>query len=94
MSERLEDIIIKEAKLETIKQAGIDHTFISSRTTPTRSSTYENYKPGITLVGRIRSFRDMGKLIFPTLKMALQKSKSYLNPTTLARTILNFSEKF
>ncbi len=69
MSERLEDIIaIRKQKLETIKQAGIDpYPSISSRT-HTNQQALDGYDElqtqEITLVGRIRSFRDMGKLIF------------------------------
>lgn len=69
MSERLEDIIdIRKQKLEVIKQAGIDpYPSVSSRT-HTNQQALEAYDElqtqEITLVGRIRSFRDMGKLIF------------------------------
>ncbi len=69
MSERLEDIIdIRKQKLEVIKQAGIDpYPSVSSRTHTNQQAldAYDELQAQeITLVGRIRSFRDMGKLIF------------------------------
>jgi len=69
MSERLEDIIAsRRQKLETIKQAGIDpYPSVCSRT-HTNKQALDGYDAlqakEITLAGRIRSFRDMGKIIF------------------------------
>ncbi len=69
MSERLEDIIEgRKNKLVQIKQAGIDPYPSVSARTHTNREALEGFdsigEKTITLVGRIRSFRDMGKLIF------------------------------
>ncbi|MBI5530138.1 MAG: lysine--tRNA ligase [Candidatus Doudnabacteria bacterium] len=69
MSERLEDIIAaRKQKLEIIKQAGIDPYPSFNSRTHTNHEALDKFdelgEQSITLVGRIRSFRDMGKLIF------------------------------
>lgn len=69
MSERLEDIIqARKNKLETIKQAGINPYPSATERTHTNQQALDEFDlldtKEITLVGRIRSFRDMGKLIF------------------------------
>jgi lysyl-tRNA synthetase class 2 len=69
MSERLEDIIEgRKNKLVQIKQAGIDPYPSVSARTHTNLEALQGFDSigakTITLVGRIRSFRDMGKLIF------------------------------
>jgi lysyl-tRNA synthetase, class II len=69
MSERLEDIILNRTKkLDEIKQAGIDpYPSYSSRTHTNQQALdeYDNLNNEvITLVGRVRSWRDMGKIIF------------------------------
>jgi lysyl-tRNA synthetase class 2 len=69
MNERLEDIIaVRKKKLETIKAAGVDpYPSIAERTHTNKQALddFDNLagKP-ITLVGRIRSWRDMGKITF------------------------------
>src|SRR3989338_9733182 len=69
MSERLEDIIkSRKLKLENIKKAGIDTYPSVTARTHTNKQALDDFdsleKKQITLVGRIRSFRDMGKIIF------------------------------
>ena len=69
MSERLEDIIAnKKKKLEEIKQAGIDPYPSTTTRTHTNKQALDDFDSladkEITLVGRIRSWRDMGKIIF------------------------------
>jgi lysyl-tRNA synthetase class 2 len=69
MSERLEDIIAgRRKKLEEIKQAGIDPYPSSTARTHTNKAALDGFDGlqdiKLTLVGRIRSWRDMGKIIF------------------------------
>lgn len=69
MSERLEDIIeARKSKLEQLKQAGIDPYPSVTERTHTNQEALQNFEKlqhqEITLVGRLRGFRDMGKLIF------------------------------
>ena len=69
MSERLEDIIAaRKQKLENIKNAGLDPYPSATARTHTNAEALENFdslsEQTVTLAGRIRSFRDMGKLIF------------------------------
>ncbi len=69
MSERLEDIILnRKKKLDEIKQAGLDPYPSSTDRTNTNQQALEDFDnltgKKITLVGRIRSWRDMGKIIF------------------------------
>ncbi len=69
MSERLSDIIeARKQKLLEIKKAGLDpYPSVSERTHTNLEATagFDSLAgQDITLVGRIRSFRDMGKLIF------------------------------
>ena len=69
MSDRLEDIIkIRREKLEKIKQSGIDPYPSVCGRTHTNEQALDDFdslgKKQITLVGRIRSWRDMGKIIF------------------------------
>jgi len=69
MSERLEDILAaRRKKLETFKEAGINPFPSSTSRTHTNKQALDDFDTigteQITLVGRIRSFRDMGKIIF------------------------------
>ncbi len=69
MNERLEDIIAnRRKKLDAIKEAGIDPYPSSTERTHTNQEALEQFEQfsnsTITLVGRVRSWRDMGKLIF------------------------------
>ena len=69
MSERLEDIIkSRKLKLENIKKAGVDPYPSSTTRTHTNKQALDDFdnlqEKEITLVGRIRSFRDMGKILF------------------------------
>lgn len=69
MSERLEDIIkARKTKLKNIKAAGIDPYPSAVKRTHTNKQALDNFESlggePITLAGRIRSFRDMGKIMF------------------------------
>lgn len=69
MTERLEDIVAaRRQKLENIKGAGVDPYPSSVDRTHTNQQALDDFdaltNKEITLVGRIRSWRDMGKIIF------------------------------
>jgi lysyl-tRNA synthetase class 2 len=69
MSERLEDIIkARKQKLDRIKKSGIDPYPSTTERSHTNQQAIEQFDQltdqSLTLLGRIRSFRDMGKLIF------------------------------
>ena len=69
MSERLEDIIEgRKRKLEEIKKAGLDPYPSSTDRSLTNKEALDSFDnlsgKKITLVGRIKSWRDMGKIIF------------------------------
>src|SRR5258708_3920588 len=69
MSERLEDIISnRKNKLEKIKKAGLNPYPSQNDRTHSNKQALDSFddlgEKSIALVGRIRSFRDMGKLIF------------------------------
>lgn len=69
MSDRLEDIIeIRKNKLEEIKKAGIDPYPSSSSRSHTNKQALDEFEESsdkkFILVGRIRSWRDMGKIVF------------------------------
>src|SRR4051812_26651905 len=71
MNERLEDIINhRKAKLQNFKLAGIDPYPSTTERTHTNQEVLEKFDElsasteAVTLVGRIRSMRGMGKLLF------------------------------
>jgi lysyl-tRNA synthetase, class II len=69
MSERFEDILAaRRNKLEAIKKAGIDPYPSTNSRTHTSKQALDSFdelaNKEITLVGRIKGWRDMGKLIF------------------------------
>lgn len=69
MSERLEDIIVgRRKKLEEIKAAGIDPYPSTTNRSHSNKQAIDDFddltNQTVTLVGRVRSWRDMGKLIF------------------------------
>ncbi len=76
MSERLEDIIAaRRGKLENFQSAGVDAYPSTTARTHTNKEVLDGFDnlsatpdgqqgPSLVLVGRIRSWRDMGKLIF------------------------------
>lgn len=69
MAERLEDIIkARRKKLQEIKAAGLDPYPSTTVRTHTNRQVLEEFDKlegkTLTLVGRIRSWRDMGKLVF------------------------------
>ncbi len=69
MSDRLEDIVKhRKQKLDSLKALGIDPFPSSTNRTHTNQEVIENFEnlqdQTVTIVGRIRSWRTMGKLIF------------------------------
>ena len=69
MSDRLEDVIkSRKEKLGRFRQAGLDPYPSTSERTHTNQQASDNFDAladtSITLVGRIRSWRDMGKITF------------------------------
>ena len=69
MNERLEDIInFRKAKLDNLLKAGIDPYPPTTARTHTNSEALEQFESladsPVSLVGRVRSMRGMGKLIF------------------------------
>jgi lysyl-tRNA synthetase, class II len=69
MSERLEDILeARRTKLDNLKKAGIDPYPSTTARTHTNGHVLEHFEQlsdqTVTLVGRIKSWRGMGKLIF------------------------------
>jgi lysyl-tRNA synthetase class 2 len=69
MSERLEDIIkARKSKLDAVKQAGVDPYPSVTERTHTNKQALDDFDSladkEIALLGRIRSFRDMGKIMF------------------------------
>lgn len=73
MSERFEDILAaRRNKLEAIKKAGVDPYPSSTSRTHTNKQAVDDFDKQIdkslTLVGRIRSWRDMGKITFAQIE--------------------------
>jgi lysyl-tRNA synthetase class 2 len=73
MSERLEDIIEnRKLKLENIKNVGLDPYPSFTNRTHTNKQALDSFddlqNQEITLVGRMRSFRDMGKIFFTQIE--------------------------
>lgn len=69
MADRLEDIVkARRSKLEDLNSLGVDAYPSTTLRTHTNSEALEKYSElenkEITLVGRIRAMRDMGKIIF------------------------------
>jgi lysyl-tRNA synthetase class 2 len=102
MSERLEDIVAgRRNKLQKIKDAGVDPYPSTNNRTHTNQEILENFDAlsqqasTVTLVGRIRSWRDMGKLIFAhvedgTAKMQVLFKKDELGEESFDFLLKNF----
>lgn len=95
MSERLEDIIAsRKNKLETIKKSGVDPFPSTSSRTHTNKQALEDFdnlsEKTITLVGRIRSFRDMGKIIFCHIEDGTAKIQILIKSDETGKENFNF----
>ena len=98
MSERLEDVIkIRKEKLERIKQAGLDPYPSSSSRTHTNSQALDDFEAltetPITLVGRIRSWRDMGMIIFAHIEDGTAKIQVLMKSDDLGEDNFKFALK-
>ncbi len=100
MAERLEDIIEnRKRKLEEIKKAGIDPYPSSTNRTHTNQEAIEGFdklsqeSTEITLVGRIRSWRDMGKIIFAHIEDGTTKIQVLMKSEDLGSENFNFALK-
>lgn len=95
MSERLEDIIeARKSKLEQLKQAGIDPYPSVTERTHTNQEALENFEKlqnqEITLVGRLRGFRDMGKLIFAHIEDGTGRIQALFKADVLGKDNFKF----
>lgn len=95
MSERLEDIIAgRKNKLETIKQAGLEAYPSVTERTHTNSEILENFdsliSAEVTAVGRVRSFRDMGKLSFIHIEDGNAKIQALFKKDEVGEEQFNF----
>lgn len=98
MSERLEDILAnRRKKLDEIKQTGIDPYPSSSGRTHTNKQATDDFdvliNQPITLVGRIRSFRDMGKIIFVHIEDSTGKFQVLFKAEDMGADIFKFALK-
>ena len=98
MSERFEDILAnRRKKLGEIKQAGIDPYPSSNGRTHTNKQADEDFdsigSQVITLVGRIRSFRDMGKIIFVHIEDGTGKFQVLFKEEDLGVDVFKFALK-
>lgn len=95
MSERLEDIIaIRKNKLDQINQAGIDPYPSSNERSNTNLEALSNFdslqNQEITLVGRLRGFRDMGKLIFAHIEDGTARIQVLFKSDNLGEDVFKF----
>ncbi len=95
MSERLEDIIAaRKQKLEQIKKAGIDpYPSVTARsfTNQEAISQFDRFiGQTLTLAGRIRSWRDMGKLIFAHIEDGTGKIQLLFKADDVGREKFDF----
>ncbi len=98
MSERLEDVIkIRREKLEKIKQAGLEPYPSSATRTHTNKQALDDFDEladsSLTLVGRIRSWRDMGKLIFAHIEDGTAKIQTLMKSDDLGADNFKFALK-
>jgi lysyl-tRNA synthetase, class II len=88
MSERFEDILAaKRKKLEAIKKAGVDPYPSATSRTHTNKQAVDDFdalaNKEITVVGRIRSWRDMGKITFTQIEDGTGKIQVLLKDESL-----------
>lgn len=98
MSERLEDIIKgRKTKLENIKAAGTDPYPSVTERTHTNKQALDDFDnltdKEITLVGRIRSFRDMGKIMFVHIEDGSAKIQVLFKSDDLGADVFKFALK-
>jgi lysyl-tRNA synthetase class 2 len=98
MSERLEDIIeSRKKKLEEIKKAGVEPYPSTTNRTHTNKQALEGFynlqNEELTLVGRIRSFRDMGKLMFVYIEDGTAKIQVLIKSDDLGADNFKFALK-
>ncbi len=99
MSERLEDIIkTRREKLERIRQAGTDPYPSSVKRTHSNKQALDGFDAlagkTLTLVGRIRSWRDMGKITFVHIEDGTAKIQCLLKEDDLGETYKFFVKNF
>lgn len=95
MNERLEDIIAaRKQKLENIKAAGIDpYPSVTGRTHTNKQAVFDfDALQGktLTLAGRIRGFRDMGKIIFVHIDDGTAKIQVLLKEDAIGKDQFKF----
>ncbi len=97
MSERLEDIIKhRKLKLENIKQLGMDPYPSSTSRTHSNKEVIEDFdklsqqSEPVTLVGRIRSLRTMGKLAFAHIEDGTAKIQVLFKSDNIGDDQFNF----
>ncbi len=98
MSERLEDIIeFRKKKLQRFKQAGIDPYPSTTARTHTNAQVLADFDQlkdqTVTVVGRIRSIRTMGKLIFAHIEDGTARIQILLKQDTLGEEKFNFFQE-
>lgn len=98
MSDRLEDIIEnRKRKLGQIKQAGIKPYPSSTSRTHTNKEAVNSFdalqSQPLTLVGRVRSWRDMGKLIFAHIEDGTGKIQVLFKADNLGPEKFDFALK-
>ncbi|MBU6447361.1 lysine--tRNA ligase [Patescibacteria group bacterium] len=91
MSERIEDIIeFRKKKLAKLKELGIDPYPSKTNRTHSNAQALEKFdhlaqsKATITLVGRIRSWRTQGKIIFANIEDSTAKIQVFFKADNLA----------
>ena len=99
MSERLEDVIkIRREKLERIKQAGLEPYPSTTTRTHTNADAIEQFDKltgqSLVLVGRIRSWRDMGKITFVHIEDGTAKIQCLLKEDILKDSYKFFVKNF
>jgi lysyl-tRNA synthetase, class II len=99
MSQRLEDIIkFRREKLEKLKQLGIDPYPSSTDRTHTNQEALDRFdelgSQSLFLVGRIRSWRTMGKLIFAHIEDGTAKIQVLFKQDDLGKDQFKFLQDF
>ncbi len=99
MTDRLEDIIeFRKKKLEAIRAAGFDPYPSKTERTHTNREALDQFDKlqaqTITLVGRIRSLRTMGKLIFAHIEDGTSRIQVLLKADDLGEKFKFFEDNF
>jgi lysyl-tRNA synthetase, class II len=95
MSERLEDIIgFRKKKLQALIDAGINPYPSTTNRTHTNQQALDVFDTlqgqSVTIVGRIRSLRSMGKLVFAHIEDGTAKIQVLLKEDTLGKDKIQF----